>query len=333
MDLDRNPFRWAVQPGAYSCRTATVVGKQGRQDYRTFVWVEGDNLALPPPRRYEPLAEQTGLFLTFAATPPTQEGILHFADRFGMLLDARVTVTPPTAGRRTKLRETLAQHCEPYELWYSEILKMREAVRVWTMLEQGDHEGLASRIRWTKEGRRSQVEYDSHPELTRGAEPPPPDRRTTEVIASADVNADWLNRFAAGDVVQPARVLLQRMLNRQFDDNLRPHVSLDADGVLDLCIRPATLLAALWLQFGRAACEHKQYRECLVCGNPFEVSPETARTNRRFCSTACKNRSFRSRQEQARRLHAEGMAAAEIAAQLGASVAVVEGWVRVKEQD
>lgn len=325
--------RWAVQPGAYVWRTATVVGKEG-QHTTTFLAVASDNRNLSPPRRYDPLSEQTGLFLIFAATPTTQEGIRYFADRFGMLLNAKITVTPPTTGRRTRLREVLSQHCEPYEQWQGEIVRMQEAVRLWNLLEGGDEEELSRHVRWTKAaGKNSRVEFDSHPELPPGVEPPSPARRTAEVIASTEVDADWLNQFAAGDVVLPARLLLQRMLNRQFDDKLHPRVTLDVDGAMDLTLQPETLLAAMWLQFAKAVCEHKQYRNCLVCNNPFELSPETARTNRRFCSIACKNRSFRSRQEQARRLHEEGKPAGEIAEELGASVAVVVGWIRAKDQN
>ena len=36
-------------------------------------------------RRYKPLRKETGLFQIFANTPPTERGVLHFAERYGRL--------------------------------------------------------------------------------------------------------------------------------------------------------------------------------------------------------------------------------------------------------
>lgn len=329
MRSDLGLFWWAVQPGAYRWRTATVVGP-GEDRAETSLWVMGGGSGPGGrPRPYQPLREQTGLFQIFAGTPPTREGVLHFADRFGMLLDASLTVTPPDPirGRRAKLKETLAQHREGYEFWRAEVLKMREAVRIWEMLE-GDADGLARHVRLRQaEGGQTQAEYDSHPDLPAGAVPPHPDGRITEAAADA---AEQVSRPKRSDLVQPARALLRRMINRQLEGRLRPAVELGPDGDLHLALAPSNLLAAMWLQLALAACEHKRYRRCVVCGNPFGLSPETARTNRRFCSISCKNRAFRSRQEQARRLHAEGKAAREIAKELGATVDSVKGWIDPK---
>ena len=332
MDPAFSAFRWTVQPGAYRWRTPQVVGPEQRSEERALWAGETHTGQTQPLRQYHPLVDQTGLFLLFAATPLTQEGILGFVDRFGMLLNATVTVTPPAqvrTPRQRRLRETLAVHSEGLEFWLQEVIKMREAVRVWRLLEQGDADGLARHIRRSGRGKQLSLVYDSHPDLAEGAQPEPPDLRLTEVIVSPGEQPELLARLAAGDVVLPARMLLQRFINRQFDGRLQPAVAPDADsGELQMTLMPANLLTAMWLQLARAVCEHKQYKECSVCGEPFELSPETARTNRRFCSIACKNRAFRNRQEQARRLHAEGKTAEQIAEQIEADTAVVEGWIR-----
>jgi hypothetical protein len=323
-------LRWAVQPEAYQWRRAATA-RRGEVPSGATLCVSDFVGPRPPVRRYHPLQEQTGLFLIFAGTPPTEEGILTFANRFGMLLNATVTVTTPPPGGRKKAKrnETLAPHEEGYELWRTAILEMRNAVQLWQFLEQGDTESLARHIRWKKgEGKGQQAEYDSHPGLPAGKNPPAPDRRTQEVIAEPSEYGSQPSQLRPGDVVSVVPVLLHRWINRQLEGQLQTFVALDPDaGGLKMVVTPSNLLAGMWLQLTQAVCDHKQFRACMVCDNPFELSPETARTNRRFCSIACKNKSFRSRQEQAWQSFHQGKDVSQIAEELGASPAVIEGWI------
>jgi hypothetical protein len=323
-------LRWAVQPEAYQWRPAATA-RRGESQSGAALCVSDFVGPRPPVRRYLPLQEQSGLFLIFAETPPTEDGILKFVNRFGMLLNATVTVTTPPPGGRKKAKrnETLAPHEEGYELWRTAILEMRNAVQLWQFLEQGDTESLARHIRWRKgEGKSQQAEYDSHPELPAGKHPPAPDRRTQEVITESSEYAGQLSQFRPGDVVSVVPLLLHRWLNRQLEGQLQTFVALDPDaGGLKMALTSANLLAGMWLQLAQAVCDHKQFRPCMVCGTPFEVSPETARTNRRFCSIACKNKSFRSRQEQAWQSFHQGKDVSQIAEELGATPTVIEGWI------
>src|SRR5262249_33240898 len=152
-----------------------------------------------------------------------------------------------------------------------------------------DLDNLAAHIRWRKgEGKKRLVEFDSHPQLPAGKNPPAPDRRTTKEIASSE-DAERFGSLRSDDVIRPARLLLQRWLHEPPPGRRQLLVRVDDDdGDLKLTAKPSHLLAAMWLQLALAASEHKQYRACTVCENPFELSPETARTNRRFCSIACK---------------------------------------------
>lgn len=329
MPITPGPFSWVVQSGAYTWTSPVTAGTGETPRTAALCLSVGD---APPtsPERYQPLVEQTGLFLVFAATEPTQSGVMGFADRFGMLAHAQLTLTPPdrVRGRRgSRLREALARQDESLEFWQTKILKMREAVRIWEMLERGDLSRLAAHIRWV-EGADPwpTAEYDSHPDLRPGERPEPPDQRHVEVIGSP-VEEEF-GRVTPGDAITPARLLLRRMMNRELEGRLRTVVAPDPeDGDLRLGCVPADLLGAMWLQLALAVTEHKQYRRCQACATPFELSPETARTNKRFCSIACKNRSFRARKERAQELHAAGKTPAEIAEELGASVTVVEGWL------
>jgi endogenous inhibitor of DNA gyrase (YacG/DUF329 family) len=64
---------------------------------------------------------------------------------------------------------------------------------------------------------------------------------------------------------------------------------------LEVHFWPRDLLSALWIQFGLAVSGQKQYRKCAWCGSAFEISPRVARTNRLFCSNACKQADYRDR--------------------------------------
>ncbi len=72
----------------------------------------------------------------------------------------------------------------------------------------------------------------------------------------------------------------------------------DRDRPLALKIIAPTLLGALWLQFMLAVDGQKQYRACATCGQFFELDPAVARTNRRYCSDACKSRAYRARRDR-----------------------------------
>src|SRR5262249_45147365 len=149
------------------------------------------------------------------------------------------------------------------------------------------------------------------------------DRRVLERVASREEDPGLFGLLEPGDPVLPAWAWLERLLNKNLEGQLTPRFALECAGALALRVLPRTLLDAIWFQFGLAVSGHKKYRRCAVCQDWFELSPEVARTNRRFCSVACKNRAFRERKEHARRLHAGGKALRDIARELETTVSVV----------
>lgn len=62
-----------------------------------------------------------------------------------------------------------------------------------------------------------------------------------------------------------------------------------------LRIGPATLLGALWLQFALAIDGNREYRSCTTCGRFYELDPAVARTNRLYCTDACRMKAYRDR--------------------------------------
>jgi hypothetical protein len=83
------------------------------------------------------------------------------------------------------------------------------------------------------------------------------------------------------------------------------------------------------LQFARAVDGNKDYGQCLTCENRFEISLQETeyRTNRSYCSDACRSMAYRERQLRAHQLAAQGMPIAAIADALDTTTPKVQGWL------
>jgi hypothetical protein len=90
---------------------------------------------------------------------------------------------------------------------------------------------------------------------------------------------------------------------------------------------PGSLLSALWLQFSLAMNGGQGYQQCPSCQVYFELSPNIARSDKLFCSNACRTRAYRRRIDQAKRLYAKGVPLEDIAQKLETDCATVRGWV------
>jgi len=136
-----------------------------------------------------------------------------------------------------------------------------------------------------------------------------------------------LARFTPGNPLLPAKYWLRGVINQRLRGHVEFCFNLDSAHQIVPSLMPDHLLTTLWVQFSLAVALHKKYRRCSACQDWFEMSPEVARSNRKFCSIACKNRTFRARVDQARKLHGEGRGLREIAKTLKTKVAVIKTWI------
>jgi hypothetical protein len=272
-------FVWSVAVSGY-------LWKERQLDENTVVEPDIGPVKGWPVRRYEPLKDHTGLFYTFAETEPTEEGIISFANRYGLLglsIELRNSITMPLEEAEqygdpvdvNRLRDPSEEYgaemggyrSEEVALWKAQITFMRQAMATW----------------------------------------------------------DRLRRGSAGE--QEVR-RLQDIVDKQLLGSVSPRLESVQRGGLELAVVPLTLRGVLWLQFAQAVSGNKEFRTCRTCREWFKVSPESARTNRQFCSEACRSRAYRGRKEQAQRLAAEGRSPKDIAAELGSDVKTVRGWIR-----
>jgi hypothetical protein len=316
-------FAWEVTKGGYTWIQAEASPLRDVEEdvEETEFLTDGVSLGGRWERkRYTPLQTYTGLFLTFAATSPTKDGIQAFASEYGPLGgDVSIPIVLPT--KQEGRGETLAA-------WYSEMVDMYQTVTLWKMVKGNDLRNLKKYIQWSGS---EAVGYDSHPDLPRDQPPPAGEIHVRAGIATQH-EPDLLARFRPGDLVQPALHYIQSVVNRHLQGRVSPRLLWKRESTWPvLSFVPGSLIGALWLQFAQTINGKTDHRECAQCRRWFEVSPTVARKSRLFCSNACRSRAYRHRQEEARRLHTCGLSLKEIARQLGTNTATAKGWIKRKE--
>jgi hypothetical protein len=322
-------FRWQVAAGGYHWRE-TRPSLQPDQQHRPFL-TDGrpSGAAGWRLREYLPLSEFPGLFREFADTDPSQDGIVAFANRFGLLgggVTQRVPLHNQSASKATPVGNGEALHA-----WTDEILTMRLTAELWEAARKGDVGWLEQVIFWEKDG--SGVQLLSHPELPAGELPEPPTLVERAWIAGTHLGDDVLARFVPGDLVKPALHYVQSIINRQLQGRASPRLLWDGNRErLGLYIVPDGLIGALWLQFARAVERDSQFRRCAECGIWFELARGTARSDKLYCSTPCRTKAYRKRQAEAVRLHGEGRSIDDIARALESEPDTVRGWIERKQR-
>ena len=283
-----------------------------------------ERLLIPNPgstgtRRYQPLRDCPFLFRRFAEMKPDETGVKEFADQFGFLGHGQVLddITQFTSQKRI-IGERLAH-------WQSQVYTMRILVKLWDSLRENDWVFLGKVIRWTT----SEIiqfnprveDFSDLPEIAIGAEP----------IAAPHSHLESLQRFQPGDTIEPAKVYLMESVKKQLEGRVALDFSLNSQGSPILRYSAKNLLGALWLQLAESIIGNAVPKHCEYCKQWFEVSGKKgSRSDKRFCSAACRNQFHLLRQEKARRLHAQGKRIKTIAKELGASVESVTRWISTK---
>ncbi len=334
-------FTWPRTPGQYS-----IVHLGDASDQRSYITDGADPLDDGSfATRYPPL-DDSGLFRAFAETEANDVAILRFADRYGLLGLDRHSVPMMQEIHGVPIGSTAGG--EALSEWAKEISRISAAVKLWDLVRQKSFDvGLGNAA---MKSAFAEVKKDGEPTLgdilSRGTfrdpgEAGPPDDFDDYEEPDPSVESEWkrlgeefptyafLKQGTSMVSIRTASLhIIQRLVNASMRRRISMELSWDQHHTrLDLQYLPTTLLAAIWLQFARAVDGDRDYRQCRECARWYEVSPEVARTNRRFCSDACRAKHYRSRKAAARQLHADGHALPQIAERFGTDVATVRGWV------
>ena len=308
-------FIWQVAEDGHEWRSGPI--RVFRTDVRTHdepaLVALGNNS-----RRYKP---EPNLFLEFASIDPDSDAeILRFANSYGLL----------GGGPRWMAEEPKHKAAVPTTVtgelrsrWQEHLHGMKAAVTLWKAIEGEDSSVLASCIRWRS---RDHVTYDwpASSELTTPWS-------THATIAAPGINSHLLERFQYGDVLKPARLYLQEVVNGSLTKLVAPQLLWKAPdrNEMGLYMVPKNLIGCLWLQLADAIAGFQKFRLCESCGKPMLVAAEGSgyRTNRKTCSNACRIRLYSGRKIEARQLRDQKLSVREIAKRLDTGVDQIKRWI------
>jgi hypothetical protein len=261
------------------------------------------------------------MFLQFADVDGTSDAIVRFADRFGNLGESHLAhPETPDAPEPGLVGYTL-------EYWRAGLAAVQRVVGTWRLVQSGEADRLRLHFRQDGRGGRKGLRFVSHP--PRSPYPPLGLEAFEYDLSVAGLPPELDGRF---DPAAAGRLFCGTQVEEalfHLEDRLR--VGSEWDGVVNRAVPTVEadcLLPALWWQTARAVWSDPTFHRCPVCDTWFEVAVGAARSHRRFCSNACRTRAHRGRQDEARRLHADGKTLREIAAALDADPAAVRGWIR-----
>jgi hypothetical protein len=266
---------------------------------------------------YQPLVEETGLFLTFAHLDGSEGEFLRFANTYGRL------GTYHTFG---------PEHGEPFDEW-------QRHHRWLQFLAQLRNECLKARpeldevVSW--EG--NEVIY-RFPKINDGDSE---DWRHRGRLRQCPRSKKGVPLFQPGDLAGPALWFLGHAIQdwlkelAHWEKPITPQlVWSEQDSRPQFVFGPSSLLGAMICQFAAALHGTWPFKECACCHKFFRLAPGVNRANRLTCSLTCKQYLHNHRVEHARQLHAQGRTVPQIAKELivkpqgkKSSVQIVKTWI------
>jgi hypothetical protein len=301
-------FRWEVPAAGFSWLEARPdLPPRPEPPRRDWYLVANATAKESKSSSYDPFAVEPPLFRIFAATPPYKDDVLKFASKYGSLaMGKRIR---RIAREKRSVRRSLFKGVS-LTTFRTQITVLRRMVNLWDLCRAGDTKGLAQHVIWT--GDHSVVYKD--PDFVEDITPSP--------------WSEWLQRLPTGDVVIPALIYLQTVINEHLQWCVSPRLLWDPRaGVLEVCVQPQNLQDMLWLQFAGTVKGKLAYHPCLSCGRWIRVGQDGVRVSRHYCSNACRTRALRDRQDKARKLLSLGMSTHQIADHLNIDEASVAKWV------
>jgi hypothetical protein len=292
-----------------------------------FRWEQhpvGDRILVGPPdeslREYEPLAEETGLFLNFARLEGKPDAFVKFANTYGRL--GTYYAYGPERG-------------EPLDEWQRHHRWMRFLVELRTKCLE-DRPELGEVVQWQGD----EILY-LIPKIGTGATET---WRHRGQLRHSPRNQRGQPLFHPGDLRGPALWFLAYAIEEWLVelDGYRKPITPRIIWSEDACrpqfvFAPSSLLGAMVCQFAVALHGAWPFKECAYCHRFFRLAPGVNRANRLTCSQTCKQYLHNSRVARARQLYSEGWTVRRIAKELRvkphgdkSSVAVVQSWITRK---
>ena len=264
--------------------------------------------------------EDSAMFRQFAALPFTQGAVLDFATKYGPLgswlkgATAKIEVNGTT-------QDVVG---DPWYEWVCAVTELKHWLTLSELADDGDSKGIAKLV--------SSLPADNGGDLFT-------ERGTLnflrgESLPLLDYTGKDRIRMAQSIVCKAVSVALagaSRFVAADLGTGWRLQVLQSPTGERRLSVGGIGLRSLVWLQFAASISENKKFRNCEVCGKPFELSPDLNRTSRFYCKgNRCRLKAFRERKREARTMKENGHTLKEIADKLGSEVGTIRGWLKAK---
>lgn len=254
-------------------------------DYDNLTYGKEFSPARHSGRQYSLAETATGLFWSFAELE-TQDQILDFADKWGAL-GGDISVAVSLAGSpEEKIITGLSGEkifydkqiwSEPLGFWVEEIWQMNAALTLLDLAKNAHPNQHEAKIDYTSYGTfltpPENGPFNNQPYGNFAVPIKTEDDITVETAAKA-VLTDFVSAALRG------RVNIGLDLQRE---------------ALEATARPVSLIGALWLQLLFAVHSETNFRRCDSCRTWFEIGTESGRKDKKYCSDACRMRSYRQR--------------------------------------
>jgi hypothetical protein len=288
--------------------------------YRWIVGKRGQEILVEPPdgtfSTYEPLKEETGLFLSFARLDGSREQFVRFANIYGRL---------------GTYHSYHPENGEPFYEW--------ERVHRWMrFLAKLQSECTKARPRLGQTVTWNQDDVIFHfPKIDSSTET----WRQRGYVRKRLQNRQGLPLFKPGDRIGPARWFLCYALEqwlRELDGLGKPIAarmvwSEDEEGPR-FVFSASNLIGAMVYQFAASVHGRWPFKECAYCHDFFRLAPGVNKKNRLTCSRTCKQYLHNARVIKARKLHDAGGSVRQIAEKLNvkpqrgkSSADIVRSWI------
>ena len=243
-------------------------------------------------KTYRPLTDESGLFQEFARLEPEREAILKFANRYG------------------RLWGQVLNWGEPLWAWEGNIALMRFHITIWEAVKLNDEQSLKRLFEWRgQKGRASDDETFIFKQWI-------PARNCSRYVK-------YLSRFVYkdsrdhDDVTRAAQGYLSAAIEQMLFASVTPRMKFQPGQNFQLAMTLGNLQDVLWFQFAQAILGDRNFRDCEVCGRPFEIGPGIGNRQKVYCGSKCKMQAHRERVDKVRKLKARGMTVAQIAKATG----------------
>ena len=236
--------------------------------------------------RYSVFKDQTGLFREFASLE-TPDDFLEFANRFGPLgADASISIVDTVADEPWK-KGLFLYWAEPLTFWRDETRLVNEVTSLWDLFQDSGTKAFEFQI----DDRKAVLSVKkANPFIDIK-------RHKGWTVADRSKDPEHFAKLKKADKQEWPKTVLAKLLTAGTKDRIDFGVT-DADKDLSLSIMPKGLIGALWLQAALAVSGGKDFRQCHECQTWFEVATGQGRSDKLYCSTACRMRAYRKRKKE-----------------------------------